>query len=66
MVDRRHFLGALAAPAVACALPRLEPAAVNAALARARAVEDQPELFWAEIARASSNVIRFRSPLPRL
>jgi selenocysteine lyase/cysteine desulfurase len=52
MVDRRHFLGALAAPAVACALPRLEPAAVNAALARARAVEDQPELFWAEIARA--------------
>ena len=52
MVDRRQLLGALVAPAVGCTMARLEPAAVNGSLARARAVEDQPDLFWAEIARA--------------
>jgi selenocysteine lyase/cysteine desulfurase len=52
MVDRRQLLGALAAPVVACATPRLEPGRARAALERARAVEDQPELFWGEIARA--------------
>jgi len=51
-MHRRQILGALAAPAVACAAPRLEPRSAREALARARAVEDQPELFWGEIARA--------------
>jgi len=58
MVDRRQFLGALAVPVVACAAPRLEPAAARDALARARAVDARgdgggdEELFWGEIARA--------------
>jgi isopenicillin-N epimerase len=52
MVDRRKFLGAMAAPLVACAAPRLEPSSARAAIERARAVEDDPELFWGEIARA--------------
>jgi len=50
MVDRRAFLGAIAAPVVACAAPRLEGG--RDALARARQVEHDPELFWGEIARA--------------
>jgi selenocysteine lyase/cysteine desulfurase len=37
---------------VACAAPRLDPGSSRAALARARAVEDDPEAFWGEIARA--------------
>lgn len=52
MVNRRGFLGALCAPVVACATPRLEGRAAREALARARAVEGDPELFWGEIARA--------------
>ena len=52
MVDRRQFLGALVAPAVACVAPRLEPSRSKRALERARAVADDPELFWGEIARA--------------
>ncbi len=53
MIDRRRFLGALAAPAVACAAPAgLDPLRARTALERARAVEDDPELFWGEIARA--------------
>lgn len=51
MVNRRELLGALCAPVVACASPRLAPEA-GAALARARASEGDPELFWGEIARA--------------
>jgi selenocysteine lyase/cysteine desulfurase len=52
MVNRRGFLGALCAPVVACAAPRLEGRSARAALARARAVDGDPELFWGEIARA--------------
>ncbi len=55
MVDRRQFVLGLAAPAVACAAPRLEPGSARAALARAAAVdavEGDAELFWGEIARA--------------
>lgn len=52
VVDRRQFVLGLAAPAVACAAPRLEPGSARAALARAAAVEGDPELFWGEIARA--------------
>ncbi len=51
-LHRRQILGALAAPVVACAAPRLEPGSARAALARARALEGDPELFWGEIARA--------------
>ena len=51
-LQRRQFLTALTAPVVACAAPRLEPGNAHAALARARAVADDPELFWGEIARA--------------
>jgi len=52
MVDRRQLLGALVVPAVACAAPRLEPEPARRALARARAVSGDDELFWGEIARA--------------
>lgn len=55
-MHRREVLGALlapvVAPVVACAAPRLEPGAARAALARASALEGEPELFWGEIARA--------------
>ncbi|MSR63339.1 MAG: aminotransferase class V-fold PLP-dependent enzyme [Planctomycetes bacterium] len=50
MVDRRRFLGALVAPVVACAAPRLTGS--SDALARAKAVTGDDELFWGEIARA--------------
>jgi len=52
MVDRRQLLGALVVPAVACAAPSLEPEPARRALARARAVSGDDELFWGEIARA--------------
>src|SRR6185295_7587647 len=41
----------MAVPAVACTAPKLEPGSARA-LARAAAVESDPELFWGEIARA--------------
>lgn len=72
MVNRRELLGALCVPVVACASPRLasEP---GAALARARAAEGDPELFWGEIARAFSvdrGMVNLNnggvSPAPRL
>jgi selenocysteine lyase/cysteine desulfurase len=52
VVDRRHFLLGLAAPGVACVAPRLEPGSARVALARAQAAAADPELFWAEVARA--------------
>src|SRR5262245_39572215 len=52
LLHRRAVLGALAAPVVACATPRLDPGSSRAALARARAVEGDHEAFWGEIARA--------------
>ncbi len=51
-MHRREVLGALVAPVVACAAPRLEPGSARAALARAAQVQGEPELFWGEIARA--------------
>jgi selenocysteine lyase/cysteine desulfurase len=72
MVDRRSLLGAMAAPLVACASPRLAPGS-SRALERARAVEDDPELFWGEIARAFTvdrSLVNLNnggvSPAPRL
>src|SRR5262245_57635347 len=50
-LHRRQVLGALSAPLVACTAPRLGPGS-SRALARARAVADDDELFWGEIARA--------------
>jgi selenocysteine lyase/cysteine desulfurase len=52
LLPRREFLVALAAPAVACAAPRLESGRARAALACAAVVQGDPELFWGEIARA--------------
>jgi isopenicillin-N epimerase len=51
-VNRRRFLGAVAAPVAACAAPRLAPEASRRALARAKAVAHDEALFWGEIARA--------------
>jgi selenocysteine lyase/cysteine desulfurase len=71
-MQRRELLGALAAPVVACAAPRLEPGSARAALARAAAVEDS-EAFWGEIARAFAvdrGIVNLNnggvSPSPRL
>jgi selenocysteine lyase/cysteine desulfurase len=76
LVDRRQFLGALAAPVVACAAPRLERVRAREALARARLVEaseGDDELFWGEIARAFTvdrGIVNLNnggvSPSPRL
>ena len=52
VVNRRQFLGALSAPVVACATPRLAPERARSALERAAAVQGDEELFWSEIARA--------------
>jgi selenocysteine lyase/cysteine desulfurase len=52
LLQRRELLTVLAAPAVACAAPRLEPSRARDALERANAVAGDDELFWGEIARA--------------